>query len=55
GEPGPQLLVKADEVDASAVVIGQRRDHNLGGRLLGHTASWMLRKSERPVIVVNHD
>ncbi len=55
GDTGRELVSQAAEVDASAIVIGQRRDHNLGGRILGRTASWMLRKSERPVIVVNHE
>ncbi len=55
GDPARQLLLKAVEVDAAAIVIGQRRKHNLGGRLLGHVASWLLRKSDRPVIVLNHD
>ncbi|MGH1489606.1 MAG: universal stress protein [Acidimicrobiales bacterium] len=55
GDPGPELISRAAEIDASAIIIGQRQDRNLGGRLLGHTASWMLRKSARPVIVLNHD
>ncbi len=54
GDPGAELLARAAELEASMIVVGQRRDQNLGGRVLGRTAASLLRKSDRPVVVFHH-
>lgn len=55
GNPADEILAFAEGVDCSAVIIGQRRERNLSGRVLGSVAGSILRGNDRPTIVLGHD
>ncbi|MFT7598019.1 MAG: nucleotide-binding universal stress UspA family protein [Acidimicrobiales bacterium] len=53
GDPADELMKRAEEIDASTVVVGQKRRHNLDGRIMGHVPSKMIYQSRRPVVLVS--
>ena len=54
GDPADELMNRAADIEASAVMVGQKRHHNLHGRVLGHVPSKLLYQSRRPVVVLPH-
>ena len=54
GDPAEELMARAAEIDASVIVVGQKRRHNIGGRVLGHIPSKLIYQSQHPVILLPH-
>lgn len=52
GEPAPVILDDADEHDADYIVLGKRRHGRLEQLLVGSTAQDVIKKSQRPTIVL---
>ncbi|HEY5664402.1 MAG TPA: universal stress protein [Ilumatobacter sp.] len=54
GHPGRALVTKADEFDATMIVLGHRGDSRVS-MMLGSTANYVLHHTERPVVVHRGD
>ena len=52
GAPSARILEMAEEVDASRIVIGSAGVGTLAANFLGSTANDLVRRSQRPVLVV---
>lgn len=53
GDPATVILQQADKVEAGIIVIGTQGAHGLGNMLPGSVARKVLRRAERPVLVVS--
>lgn len=52
GEAWEEILKAADDIDATVIVIGTRHNDSFGHLLFGSTATKVMQKSQRPVLVV---
>jgi len=52
GEPGGEILKQADSTDCDLIVMGTHGQSALMNAMLGSTARWVVRRSERPVLVI---
>jgi len=52
GEPGGEVLKQADSTDCDLIVMGTHGQSALANAMLGSTARWVVRRSERPVLVI---
>ncbi|HMQ47082.1 MAG TPA: universal stress protein [Saprospiraceae bacterium] len=52
GDITGSILAKAQEVQASLLVIGVRKKHNIWEQMLGSTSTLLLKKSEIPLLLI---
>ncbi len=52
GNPGDEILNQADLIDCDLIVMGTHGQSALMNAMLGSTARWVVRRSERPVLVI---
>ncbi len=55
GRPADTILEVADEVDAGMIVMGTQGARGLGNLLTGSVAKRVLRRAERPVLVISRE
>jgi len=55
GDPEVRILRQADDLDASYIVMGSRRQSPVGKALFGSVAQVVLLNTDRPVVVVSED
>ena len=55
GDPEVRILREADDVDASYIVMGSRKQSPVGKALFGSVAQVVLLNTDRPVVVVSED
>lgn len=53
GDPEVRILREADEIDASYIVMGSRKQSPVGKALFGSVAQVVLLNTDRPVVVVS--
>lgn len=52
GRPGPSLLAVARNRDAQMIVVGSHGRSGLARGVIGSTAEWLARHSDRPVVIL---
>ena len=55
GDPEVRILREADDVDASYIVMGSRKQSPVGKALFGSVAQVVLLNTDRPVVVVSEE
>jgi nucleotide-binding universal stress UspA family protein len=53
GDPEVRILREAEDVDASYIVMGSRKQSPVGKALFGSVAQVVLLNTDRPVVVVS--
>jgi nucleotide-binding universal stress UspA family protein len=52
GNPGDEILDQADLTNCDLIVMGTHGQGSLVNAMLGSTARWVVRRSEKPVLVI---